>query len=174
MAEKSVICICAEKDKEGNIVSENKGMMYWVKRSTFLGFNFDGRARRREYWWNNLYWSLISLGVCLAVNAGIMIIGFIATIIGSELLIGLAALALTHAILISIAIMFIISIGKLLPVTIRRLHDRGLSGWIYLLCIILGNMFCGIGSIVLLVLLCLDSQPGPNNYGPNPKEADMN
>ncbi len=173
MAEKSVICICAEKDEEGDTVSENKGMMYWVKRSTFLGFNFDGRARRREYWWNYLYWTLISFAVGLAINIGIMVIGTVSALFDSEILIALTALALTHATLISFVIGLIISIGKLLPVTIRRLHDRGLSGWIYLICL-LGNCLCGIGSIVLLVLLCLDSQPGPNNYGPNPKEADMN
>lgn len=155
-------------------MSENRGMMYWVKRSTFLGFNFDGRARRREYWWNNLYWSLISMAVGSVVSIGIMIISFIATIIRSKILMALAALALTHAMFIFIVIAIIISIGKILPVTIRRLHDRGLSGWIFLLCIVLGNLVCGLGTIVLLVLLCLDSQPGPNNYGPNPKEADMN
>ena len=154
-------------------MSENKGMMYWVKRSTFLGFNFDGRARRREYWWNYLYWTLISVAVGLAVNVGIMVLGIVSAVIGSDVLAALTALMLTHATFVSIAITIIISIGKLLPVTIRRLHDRGLSGWIYLICL-LGNCICGIGSIVLLVLLWLDSQPGANNYGPNPKEEDMN
>lgn len=49
-------------------------------------------------------------------------------------------------------------------VQIRRLHDIGKSGWWYLLCLI-----PLIGSIILLVWFCYDSQPGDNAYGPNPK-----
>ena len=48
-------------------------------------------------------------------------------------------------------------------VSIRRLHDTGRSGWWWLIGL------TGIGSIVLFVFYCLDSQPGANKYGPNPK-----
>ena len=48
-------------------------------------------------------------------------------------------------------------------VSIRRLHDTGRSGWWWLIGL------TGIGGIVLLVFYCLDSQPGANKYGPNPK-----
>ncbi len=61
------------------------------------------------------------------------------------------------------------SLAAFLPgfaVTCRRLHDTGRSGWWFLL------VFLPIvGLIVLIVFLCLDSQPGENAYGPNPKEA---
>lgn len=53
-----------------------------------------------------------------------------------------------------------------LGVSIRRLHDTGRSGW---------WLFIGIvpviGGITLLVFTCLDSAPGANAYGPNPKEV---
>ena len=50
-----------------------------------------------------------------------------------------------------------------IAVTIRRLHDTGRSGWWILLGLV---PFVGI---LLLVLMCLDSEPGTNEYGENPK-----
>jgi len=60
------------------------------------------------------------------------------------------------------------SLAVLLPsigVSIRRLHDTGRSGWWLLLA------FVPIANIVLLVFMCMDSQPGGNEYGANPKGA---
>jgi uncharacterized membrane protein YhaH (DUF805 family) len=42
-------------------------------------------------------------------------------------------------------------------VAIRRMHDTGRRGWWILL------------PIANIVFLCLDGQPGPNQYGPDPK-----
>ncbi len=53
-----------------------------------------------------------------------------------------------------------------IAVAVRRLHDIGKSGWFYLVALI-----PIIGWIWLLILFCQDSQPGGNEYGPNPKEA---
>ena len=49
-------------------------------------------------------------------------------------------------------------------VSIRRLHDIGRTGWWVLI-----GFVPLIGSIVLLVFALLDSQPGDNQYGANPK-----
>jgi len=54
-----------------------------------------------------------------------------------------------------------------LAVIVRRLHDVGKSGWMYLIFLI-----PLVGSIWLLVLLVTDSKPGENKWGPNPKEVD--
>ena len=51
-----------------------------------------------------------------------------------------------------------------LAVTVRRLHDAGQSGWMYLLVLI-----PLVGGIVLFVFTVLDSQFGANKWGPNPK-----
>jgi len=62
----------------------------------------------------------------------------------------------------------IYGIAILLPwisVLIRRLHDVGQSGWMYLLVLIPIT-----GAIAILIWLCSDSQSGSNKYGPNPKE----
>ena len=48
-------------------------------------------------------------------------------------------------------------------VTVRRLHDTGNSGWWLLL------MFVPFGNIILLIFCLIDSTPGPNQYGENPK-----
>lgn len=51
-----------------------------------------------------------------------------------------------------------------LAVTVRRLHDTNRSGWWILL-----SVAFLIGLIALIVLLCQDSTPGPNQHGENPK-----
>jgi len=52
-----------------------------------------------------------------------------------------------------------------IAVNIRRLHDIDRTGWWWLL------VFVPLGGIVLLVFAVLDSTPGENRFGPNPKEA---
>jgi len=52
-----------------------------------------------------------------------------------------------------------------LAVAVRRLHDVGKSGWMLLIAFI-----PIIGTIGLLILMVLDSKPGENQYGHNPKE----
>ncbi|HET9172020.1 MAG TPA: DUF805 domain-containing protein [Actinospica sp.] len=51
-----------------------------------------------------------------------------------------------------------------LAVGIRRLHDTNRSGWWILI-----GLVPFVGGIILLVFTCLDSTPGPNQFGPNPK-----
>ena len=50
-------------------------------------------------------------------------------------------------------------------VGVRRLHDVGKSGWMFLVVLI-----PLVGPIWLSVLFCTDSQPENNKWGPNPKE----
>jgi uncharacterized membrane protein YhaH (DUF805 family) len=102
---------------------------------------FSGRARRKEYW----MFFLINILVAIALAIIEAILG-LPGILG-----GIYALAL------------------LIPgiaVTVRRLHDTGRTGWWILI-----GLVPVIGFIVLLVFMVLDSQPGDNAYGPNPKAA---
>ena len=89
------------------------------------------------------YWYFVLVNVVLG-----WVIGFLAGAMGIP---GLA---------------YIYSLALLLPgigVGVRRLHDTGRSGWWMLLAL------TGIGAIVVIVFYCLDSEPGTNKYGPNPK-----
>lgn len=53
-----------------------------------------------------------------------------------------------------------------LAVSVRRLHDTGHSGWLYLLIII-----PILGSLFLLYFFVCDSAPEENRYGKRPKYA---
>jgi len=53
-----------------------------------------------------------------------------------------------------------------LAVAVRRLHDTGKSGWWFFIVAV-----PWIGVIWCLLLLAIDSQPGENEYGLNPKET---
>lgn len=102
---------------------------------------FSGRARRQEYWMFVLFNILAS--VAMTVVDGIL---------GTSGALG-----------------GLYSLAVLLPslaVTFRRLHDTDRSGWWLLICLI-----PLVGAIVFLVFLCLDSKPGENRFGPNPKGA---
>ena len=109
--------------------------------------DFTGRAQRAEYWFFTLFYLLFFLALSLVDGAA----GLFNAAYGLGLLGGLFALAM---ILPSIA------------VSVRRLHDTSRSGWWLLI-----SLIPLIGGIVLLVFVCLDSTPGTNAYGPNPKEA---
>ena len=100
---------------------------------------FSGRARRQAFWMFVLF-NLIA-SVLISVVDGIL--GTAGTLDGLY----------TLAVLI-----------PNLAVTARRLHDTDRSGWWQLILLV-----PLIGLVVLLVFLCLDSQPGENRFGPNPK-----
>jgi len=102
--------------------------------------NFEGRARRSEYWYFALFNFIISSILQLIDYA----IGTDIGILGS---------------IYSLAV-FVPS----LAVLVRRLHDTGKSGWYVLLV-----FFIIIGWIWLLVLTCTEGDNGPNEYGADPK-----
>ncbi|WP_435921952.1 DUF805 domain-containing protein [Paenibacillus sp. DYY-L-2] len=113
--------------------------MEWYLKVLQNYVGFSGRARRKEYW----------MFVLFNFIAGI-ILGIIEAIIGLPgILSGLYSLAI---LIPSLAVVF------------RRLHDTGKSGWWILI-----SLVPIAGSIILLVFMCLDSDPGTNKYGPNPK-----
>ncbi|MET8148748.1 DUF805 domain-containing protein [Actinoplanes sp. NPDC049668] len=106
---------------------------------------FAGRARRAEYWW----FTLIN-GIIFAALVGVGI--FVEDS-------GESSPALGRLILV----FFFAGLLPTLAVTCRRLHDAGLSGWWQLL------GFIPLGSLVVLIMTVLDSDPGVNRYGPDPR-----
>jgi uncharacterized membrane protein YhaH (DUF805 family) len=58
-------------------------------------------------------------------------------------------------------------LGIIIPsiaVAVRRMHDTNRSGWWVLI-----SLVPLVGVLILIYFLVLDSQPGTNEYGPNPK-----
>lgn len=53
-----------------------------------------------------------------------------------------------------------------LGVSVRRLHDPGKSGWWLLL-----HFIPVVGTLILLVLMALGGDRGPNRYGPPPPQG---
>jgi uncharacterized membrane protein YhaH (DUF805 family) len=108
--------------------------------------DLSGRARRKEYWMFHLFNVIFTIAVVILAS----IFGTASEEdLGFRVIYGLFALAI---------------ILPTLSVTVRRLHDVGKSGWWIFI-----SLVPLIGSIWLLVLMVTDSQPGENQYGPNPK-----
>ena len=121
--------------------------------------NFNGRSRRSELWWYYLAYILVAMALNLMLTPFPILLGVIATV-----------LQLT-----------------LWAVTVRRLHDRGHSGW-WVTAAILISVFAqfymdaamaalrspvftitGLVSIIvnltIFVFCVLDGKPEPNKYG---------
>jgi uncharacterized membrane protein YhaH (DUF805 family) len=136
------------------ISEERKRAMEWYLMVWRKFAEFDGRSRRKEYWMFTLF-NLIAIFLVMALAfAGMML----SQNSGTYLFIPVGIYALA-AVIPSIS------------VATRRFHDVGKSGWVLLLLCVLGIIpIVGfICAIIQIVLLCQDSQPGVNQYGPNPK-----
>jgi len=121
--------------------------MNWYLKVLKQYADFSGRARRKEFWMFVLFNIIFALIAMFLDNMlGIAFGG-----------IGYGPLYLLYGLFVLI---------PSLAVDVRRLHDIGKSGWWLLIALI---PFVGI--IWLIVLFATDSQPGDNEYGPNPKEG---
>ena len=103
-------------------------------------FNFDGRARRSEYWYFVLFNFLVSLTLFISI--------FFIPFLG----------------LLSYFIYALFIIIPNLALIVRRLHDTDRSGWN-----ILFSFIPLAGAIVMLIFLIEEGTHGDNSYGPDPK-----
>ena len=117
--------------------------------------NFNGRARRKEFWMFLLF-LIIIVTICIILDN---ILGTVLTVDAGPVGIGLIVLPCGW-------LFFLCGIFHFLPalsVLVRRLHDVGKSGWWYFI------VFIPIVNFWLLYLLCRDGDHGENSYGNNPK-----
>ena len=117
---------------------------------------FEGRANRREYWMFQLFLLLAAtvvgaLSLTVALVAGLVLEADSSWMAG----ITIGALAL-------VGLLWLATIVPLIAVTVRRLHDCGQSGWLYLLALVPG------GGLVILIFALLPGTPQDNPYGPVP------
>lgn len=114
---------------------------------------FSGRSRRSEFWFAGLMnFIIVSILYFVLIVPRIDYIGYEEDLV----VIGIGAFL--------IGIYSLITLIPNLALYVRRLHDTGKSGW----CLLLG-LIPFFGGIILFVFSVLDSQPGTNQYGPNPK-----
>jgi len=112
--------------------------------------DFQGRARRSEYWLFSLFCFIVGLVIgVLRVATG----GMEAMQSGRLDALGVVNLLFSLAVLVpSLAVGF------------RRLHDTNRSAWWILIAFI-----PLLGWIALIVFYLLPGTPGPNRFGPDPK-----
>ena len=123
--------------------------MNWYLKVLKQYADFNGRARRKEYW----MFALFSMIFSFALSFLSMSLGLYDEDAG-------------YGVLDSIYSLAVLIPG--LAVSIRRLHDVGKSGWMFLL------VFLPIiGWIWLFVLTVTDSDSSENQYGQNPKEVTV-
>jgi len=121
------------------------GFQEAVKKCLSNFVNFTGRARRPEYWWFALF-----------LVAGNIVFGLL-----DRVLFGTSASGETVGVLGAL-----FGIAMLLPaiaVAVRRLHDKDMSGWWYLLVLI-----PFIGWLILLFFFVQKGTDGPNRFGEEP------
>ena len=111
--------------------------------------NFNGRARRKEYWMFVLVQTIVMIGLMI-----------LDSVLGLDFELQGISLGYGYLYLIGLIVHFIPS----LAVLVRRLHDVGKSGWFYFIFLI-----PIIGVLWLLVLYCTEGQKQDNKWGPDPK-----
>lgn len=125
----------------------SKSLFEYYKECFTLNYaNFNGRARRSEYWGFVLFNILVSMGIGFVLGA-------------LSILLDMPNLG---------GLLYIYTLASFLPalaVGVRRLHDIGKSGWYYLV-----GLIPLLGTIVLIYWFCQEGQAFENEYGPNPKE----
>ncbi len=108
-------------------------------------FNFKSRARRSEYWWFKLAYNGLIFVLMLMLR-------LIDNMTAVNILVGL------------LIIVWLAGAVPMMGASIRRMHDKGKSGWYYLLAYI-----PAVGEIIFALLSITDSQRGANKWGLSPK-----
>jgi uncharacterized membrane protein YhaH (DUF805 family) len=156
----------------------DKPAAQWMVEPLKKYATFSGRARRKEYWWFQLFMILATL---LAFAADAMIVGLDALIAGAR---GYVEVAVSLALFLP---------G--LAVAVRRLHDTDRRGWWLLMpgipalivggaagatavgvegagkWLAAGGLMLGIVSVLLLVWYCSRGTVGENRFGADPLAA---
>lgn len=139
--------------------------------------DFEGRSRRMEYWMFALFYLIVS-----AVLAGPFFFSFLSASLanaGDPAAQEAAMAAMFEGgfglSVIGLFIWVIFALGSIIPsiaVTVRRLHDRDMSGWWYLGAVVAGLLpFIGfVASIAMFVITVLPGTQGSNRFGPDLKD----
>ena len=107
-------------------------------------FDYTGRARRKEYWYFQLFFGIVMIAAAFITNN-----------MTGELQYSSQGDNLFMAVAIILYLPFI-------SVTARRLHDTGRSGWWQLI------QSVPIVGLILLYWLIIGSEDGNNKYGERP------
>lgn len=154
--------------------------MYWFLKCLRQYADFNGRARRKEYWYFTLFYLLFLIALSFILYVATWSITY-----SADLALWVACMGI-----------LIWSLACVIPsfaVAVRRLHDTGRRGWTMLYVIvpsvissitspfayvstlalwlnILASIITIIAGIALVVFYCQDGEDGENQWGADPKE----
>lgn len=106
-------------------------------------FGVSGRIGRVRY----LAWSAVLMAAVFGLYIVTALFGMVATWLAGLLLIPIVIAAVVVSVQIGV----------------QRLHDMGMSGWLWLL-----NLIPFVGSVFAIIMLVVPGSEGPNRYGPPP------
>jgi uncharacterized membrane protein YhaH (DUF805 family) len=136
--------------------------MDWIITPFQRALDFKGRSRRKEYWLFMLFYVVVTLiALTLFAAMGGISDTFDLTPLGETLVLPAGG------------IWFIVFVLPTLALSVRRWHDLGYTGWLFVLFAVLGGIpligvFASIGNIVWF---CMPGTAGPNKYGDDPLDA---
>lgn len=148
---------CGVRVKNKEWVSKNVGFLEAYKLYWKHGLDFKGRANLTEFWF---------------VEAWNFILSFL---IGAVILVFFTGTALSASergefwtaagvwfiiILLLVLIWAIVNLIPSISLGVRRLHDSGKSGLLLLL-----GLIPSVGTLAVLIFMCLPSDPHENSYG---------
>lgn len=150
-------------------------MLEWMLMPYRRYFDFSGRSRRKEFWSFVLFTVIVNIAlVAIMFGGGFNLAGYMAASQGGG---DPTAMGASFGTLfwVGFGLSMIFALFTFIPniaVSVRRLHDRNMSGWFLLLFFVLYlipfvNFLVAIGFIVLMAL---EGNRGPNRFGPDPKD----
>lgn len=144
-------------------------MLQWMIMPFRRYADFNGRARRMEFW----SFVLLNVIVYTAIIGIMFTTGFSMTgLAGAETADPAILYGLFGGTGFLIVAWWLFALLPSIAVTVRRLHDRDMSGWWYL-GFFVASFLPLIGLIVgiaMMVLMLMPGTPGPNSFGPDPKD----
>jgi uncharacterized membrane protein YhaH (DUF805 family) len=114
---------------------------WFMKVVTQHYFDFNGRARRAEFWWYILVYVILAI-IVNVIDSVVHLNGLLGGLLGLALLL------------------------PNLGVWVRRLHDTNRSGWWILI-----GLVPLVGIVLLIIWAAAAGTAGPNTYGPDPKAS---
>lgn len=129
--------------------------MSWYTKVFRQYADFQGRARRMEFWMFTLVNTIVFLGLAIP----------------SLFLAYSTPQGEPGALVWSFALsLFLYGLAQLIPaiaVGVRRFHDQNRSGWWFLIILV-----PTVGGLIYWIMMMLPGTRGPNRFGPDPLHPD--
>ena len=164
----------------GRNSSITESPIHWYIKALKKYAVFNGRARRKEFWYFFLFQSIFF--ILFLVAGSVIADSVVEAGLKEEIVLLLLWLYLLVNFIPSLAVSIRrlhdvdrsgwYSLAPLIPwlnLLVRRLHDVDRSGWLVFMEFI--AIIGVIASLVFLVWAARDSSPGENRFGPNPKDT---